>query len=111
MQIAAKERDGVLVLSVLDPRFGADAVESFSQQVLARIEAGTPAIVLDLSQVGFMDSSGLGAMVACLKAQRQRGKMVICGARESVASLFQLTRMDKVVELHPTIEEGVAALA
>lgn len=111
MKIEAREADGVLTLRILDARFGADAVESFNQQVMPRIQQGVSVVLLDLSQVGFIDSSGLGAIVACLKTQRARGKMAICGVRESVASLFQLTRMDKVVELYPTVEEAAAALA
>jgi anti-sigma B factor antagonist len=111
MKIEAKETGGVLALRILDARFGADAVESFLQQVMARIQQGVPVIVLDLTPVGFIDSSGLGAIVTCLKAQGTRGKMAICGVRESVASLFKLTRMDKVVTLYATAEEAVTALA
>lgn len=111
MKIEIKETQGVLALHILEARFGADAVESFLQQAMPRIEQGVPLVLLDLSPVGFMDSSGLGAIVTCLKAQRTRGKMAICGVRESVASLFQLTRMDKVVDLYSTVEEAATALA
>ena len=51
-----------------------------------------------------MDSSGLGALVAGLK------RLGSLGAHGAVQRLFQLTRMDKVFALHPTIDDAVAAM-
>ena len=60
----------------------------------AGIEAGHTRLVLDLSGVDFVDSSGLGAIVACLKRLGPRGDLAIAGARGAVSRLFTLTRMD-----------------
>jgi anti-sigma B factor antagonist len=111
MKIEANKAGNILVIRILETRFGADAVESFNQQVLPFIREGSPAVLLDLSEVSFLDSSGLAAMVSCLKAQNRSGHLAVCGARESVASLFRLTRMDRILRFFPTSEEGVAALS
>jgi anti-sigma B factor antagonist len=67
--------------------------------------------VVDLGAVEFVDSSGLGALVALLKQLSGRGELVICGARETVMSMFKLTRLDKVFQIVATQDDAVAALA
>ena len=111
MKIETHKAGNILVIRILEARFGADAVDSFNQQVLPFIQEGSPAILLDLSEVDFLDSSGLAAMISCLKAQNGTGHLAVCGARESVASLFKLTRMDRILRFFPTSEEGVTALS
>ncbi|MGB7183213.1 MAG: STAS domain-containing protein [Burkholderiaceae bacterium] len=62
-------------------------------------------VVLDLSDVNFVDSSGLGSLVALHKTMRDGRKLEIAGAANSVLSLFKLTRMDRVFVMHPSIEQ------
>jgi anti-sigma B factor antagonist len=111
MKIEANKAGKILVIKIREARFGADSVDSFSQQVLPFIREENPAILLDLSEVNFLDSSGLAALISCLKAKNGTGHLALCGARASVASLFRLTRMDRVFRFFPTSEEGVAALS
>jgi anti-sigma B factor antagonist len=68
-------------------------------------------MVLDLGAVSFIDSSGLGALVSSLKSMGKNGDLVICGAQSAVASMFKLTRMDKVFRMYPSAQEAASALA
>ncbi len=111
MKLESQIEGKVLVIRIREQRFGADAVESFNRQFAQLIEQKPPAVLVDLTEVGFMDSSGLGALVTSLKAQRAHGTLAVCGVRGSVASLFALTNMEKVFRFFPTSEEGLAALA
>jgi anti-sigma B factor antagonist len=64
------------------------------------IEQGAETILVDLKEVSFMDSSGLGALVTALKAVRATGgKLCICSVNEQVKILFELTSMDRVFEI------------
>ena len=64
------------------------------------IERDAKTILVDLSDVTFMDSSGLGALVTALKAVRATGgKLCICSVNEQVKILFELTSMDRVFEI------------
>lgn len=67
--------------------------------------------MLDLSEVDFIDSSGLGAIVSSLKAVGKQGNLIICGIGETVLSLFRLTRMDRVFQIVSSPEEAVRALS
>jgi anti-sigma B factor antagonist len=100
----------VLVARVLDSRIVAEVAPRFKSQLLNYINGGSRSIVLDLQAVSFIDSSGLGALVASLKALGQDGDLVLCGTGGAVVSMFRLTRMDKVFRMYSTAEDAVSAL-
>lgn len=101
----------VLVAKVLDSRIVADVAPRFKTQLIDYISEGNRSIVLDMRAVSFIDSSGLGALVSSLKVIGNEGDLVLSGAGGTVASMFKLTRMDKVFRMFGTTDEAVAALA
>src|SRR3954454_18245678 len=110
MRFEQTEKGDVLVAKVLDSRIVADVAPRFKHQLIDYINEGNRSIVLDLKAVSFIDSSGLGALVSSLKAIGGDGDLVLCGTGGTVASMFKLTRMDKVFRMFGTTEEAVAAL-
>jgi anti-sigma B factor antagonist len=94
----------------LERRIDAATSAAFKGTMVDRINSGRRRIVLDLSEVDFVDSSGLGAMVSSLKAIGDEGDLVLCGVRETVMSLFRLTRMNRVFSMFGGREEAVASL-
>jgi anti-sigma B factor antagonist len=74
------------------------------------IAAGRTRIVIDLSGTEFIDSSGLGALVSCLKKTRQAGgDLRIAGPTQHVLTVFKLTNLDRVLKTVPTAELAAAA--
>jgi anti-sigma B factor antagonist len=111
MEIAQHNEGKVMVAKMSDPRVDARLAAEFKRHLLELIESGHPLIALDLSDVDFIDSSGLGAIVSALKQLKGRGDLVIVGARPAVINLFRLTRMDRVFRMFPRADEAVAALS
>jgi anti-sigma B factor antagonist len=101
---------GVRVVKVLAERVTADVAARFKQGLVKYVEQGDRVIVLDLSEVAFIDSSGLGALIGSLKAMGSDGEMVLCGAQDTVMNMFKLTRMNKVFRMFGTPEEAAAAI-
>jgi anti-sigma B factor antagonist len=101
----------ILVAKVLDSRIAADVSASFRRKLEEMISGGNQAIVLDLSNVSFIDSSGLGALIACLKGIDKEGDLVLCGTQDTVESMFRLTRMNKVFRMFGNVDDAVAALS
>ena len=101
----------VFIAKVLESRITTDVSSRFKQDLIEFVTKGHQLIVLDLSDVIFIDSSGLGAIMGSLKAMGSEHELVLCGAREAVSSVFRLTRMNKVLRMFPTQEEAVSALA
>ena len=72
-------------------------------------EARTP-VVVELSQVQFMDSTGLGALISGLRATRQAGSdLRIAGATAQVLSVLSMTRIDRVIRPYPSVEDALHA--
>ena len=66
-------------------------------QVSDLLHQGADIVLLDMKQVTFMNSTGIGAMVAMLKIVRAKGKQIyLCGLTEQVKIIFELTKMDRV---------------
>jgi anti-sigma B factor antagonist len=64
-------------------------------------------IVFDMQQMKFVDSSGLGALIACLReTNAQKGDFRLCSLTRSVSALFELMRMHRVFNIHETPEMG-----
>ena len=69
------------------------------------VDGGSPRVVVDLTAVSFMDSSGLGALIAGLKKARQSsGDLRITGVNQQVATVLALTNLDRVLRAHPSVE-------
>ena len=74
------------------------------------VAGGANRVVVDLSGVSFMDSSGLGALIAGLRVTRQAGgDLRIAGAGEQVATVLKLTNMDRVLKPYETAEAAADA--
>jgi anti-sigma B factor antagonist len=110
MQIQEKRSGDMFIVKPSGKRIDASSAPEFKAFMADRIGSGNVKILLDLSEVDFIDSSGLGAIVSGLKALAGKGDLAICGPRETVISLFRLTRMDKIFKIFPSEEEALKSL-
>jgi anti-sigma B factor antagonist len=110
MEIATNKRGKVLVVKPLETRLDASQAIDFKDKMAAYIREGNQQIVLNISDVDFIDSSGLGAIVTSLKLQQQEGGIAICGARDTIKSMFKLTRMDRVFQIYEHEDEAVEVM-
>lgn len=92
-----------LKLDVINPVGILDSTkaEEFRQVVDERLATGVEVILIDLKDVTFIDSSGLGALVVILKQIRALDrKLCICSINDQVRMLFELTSMDRVFDIY-----------
>ncbi len=74
------------------------------------VREGRTNLIVDLTQVRFLDSTGLGVLVGRLKLTRSRGgSLRLVGSEDRVLKVFSITGLDKVFEIYPTLDEAVAA--
>jgi anti-sigma B factor antagonist len=89
----------------LDGRLNMVAAPQLKASIDQTVEAGRARLVVDLSAVPFMDSSGMGALVAGLKKARQAsGDLRITGVSPQVATVLALTNLDRVLRSHESVE-------
>jgi anti-anti-sigma factor len=97
--------NGVVVLKVTGP-ITLDNIGDF-QRELAKNRP--PLMVFDLSEVPYMDSSGVGVLISYYSTgQREGRRMVLAGLTERVGALLKLTKVLTVLRSYPTVEEAVS---
>ena len=109
MQMEDRQVGGVLVVKPTEQALDAYAATAFRERMAEFIQQGSRHIVLDLGEVQFLDSTGLGAIVSSLKRLEGNGVLVICNAGEMVMDVFRLTRMDRVFPIVRTLEDALVA--
>ena len=111
MHAELRKSGDVLIIAPREQRLDLSSAKAFRGKMVDWINEGHQWIVLDLQHVDFIDSSGLGVIVSCLKSLGGQDSVVLCNIREAVMSLFELTRMNQVFKIFRSREEAVAALS
>lgn len=104
MEYSLSKASNRVIVAVPGPRLGAAEVPAFKRGLASIIEETSRDIVLDLGDVGFVDSSGLGAIVAGLRQVKQPRRLSLAHLKEPVARVFALTRMDRVFQIEDSLE-------
>ena len=109
MEIVFDKVGAVAVAAVPVEELDASNAGEFKRDVAPLLEANTK-LVLDLSRLRFVDSSGLGAFISCLrKLNAKGGDLRLCGMSKQVRAVFELVRMHRVFDICATSEEAVGA--
>ncbi len=111
MKLTNVDRNGVRIVTVHDDRIDAAAVVQFKESMRRAIQNAPGRVILDLSRVAFIDSSGLGAIVATMKQMPDGQRLDLSGLTPVVEKVFRLTRMDTVFRLFPTTDAALSARA
>ncbi len=109
MHFAVEMIGNIEVATVPVEELDASNAPEFKGDIAPLLEAHTR-LVLDLSRVRFVDSSGLGAFISCLrKLNAKGGDLKLCGMSKQVRAIFELVRMHRVFDILNSKEEAVHA--
>lgn len=100
----------VAVFRIPGDTLDASSTKEFKRTVAPMLEEQQE-VVFDLSELKFVDSSGLGAILSCLRQMNGKsGRLVLCEMTKPVRALFELVRMHKIFDIFNTRDEAVASL-
>lgn len=101
--------EDVALVELAYEELDANNAAAFKQDMAAVVEGHTK-LVFDLARLRFVDSSGLGAFLSCLRKVNERGgDLKLCGMSKTVRAVFELVRMHRVFDIHPTRQAAVRA--
>ncbi|MBD2778117.1 STAS domain-containing protein [Iningainema tapete] len=89
------------IVKVIQPSGILDGIRGneLRREVSEVVNIGADIVLIDLQDVKFVDSSGLGALVSAMKTVRNaNGKLFLCSMNDQVKMLFDLTKMDRIFE-------------
>ena len=106
-----RDIDGRTTVITVDGEIHVSTAPEFSGVLSAAIAAGRRGLVLDLSSVMFIDSTGLSVLLNALRRlTRAGGSMALVCSNPTVLRLFEITRLDSTFDIHPELEPAIAAV-
>ena len=82
--------------------------QELKQKVLDELERGERKFLIDFSQTGYIDSSGLGVLVSLSKKIREQGgELRLANLNDDLKTLFELTKLDTLFQIADTRERGL----
>ena len=110
MELTSREDGDITILTVTGDLVIGEPETTFKKTVTQLLEEGRVNLLVDLSKVGFLDSSGLGALVRALtQSQKEGGQTKLLNAGPQVRKLLQMTKLDSVFEIHSDLEAAVSS--
>jgi anti-sigma B factor antagonist len=109
MEMATEKIGDVTVVVLPGEQLDASNAKEFKRDILPLLEP-CGKVVFDLAELRFVDSSGLGAILSCLRQLNSKGgELKLCAMSRPVRALFELVRMHKIFEIHGTKDEAIRA--
>jgi anti-sigma B factor antagonist len=83
----------------------------FKQAVVNLVSDGNSNVIIDLSGVSFMDSSGFGTLLGATKRLRPLGGgLHLAGANSTIQRMLRLTRLDTIMQIHDSVDDAVRSV-
>ncbi|MBI4427586.1 MAG: STAS domain-containing protein [Ignavibacteriales bacterium] len=110
MKFKSKEVKGIMIIELTGNVMGGPDATALNDQIHKLIGDQKKRIVIDLSDVKFINSSGLAMLISGLNTMRKSGgEMKLARASEKIETLLQMTKLNTVFDIHKTVNEAVEA--
>lgn len=108
MEIKTERTEGITVLFLKEDRLDANNSEDLKAELHRLFESGTKDLIIDLKEILFIDSSGLGVLVSGYKnASLHHGSLKLSNLQSQVKSMFELTRLHRVFDIFTTADDAL----
>jgi len=109
MNFTTEEIKSTIVIHLNEERLDAHNSAELKIEFQRLFEVGSLSLLVDMKNVRFIDSSGLGALVSGFKnATSNQGTLKLSFLQPQVKSMFELTRLHRVFEIFPTTDDALA---
>ncbi len=110
MNFTTSQRGAVTIIGLQGNLMGGPDATALNSSLHELVARGTTRVVLDLHDVQFMNSSGLGILIGGASTLKTAGGgLAIAGASEKILALITITRLGKVLATFPTVDAAVAS--
>ena len=109
MDIQQREQNDIKILQLSGKIIGGADASKVNDKLHELAENGDTKIVADLSQVNWMNSSGLGILISAITTIRNAGgELKVAAATEKIKNLLTITKLTNVIKLYNTVDEAIA---
>ena len=108
MHVKLEQLQGIIVATPQVERLDVRTVPEFREE-MERVVTGSSKVVLNMELINFVDSTGLGALMSCIRKLNQNGGgLRLAGLQHQVTAMFRLVRMHKVFEIFDNVNDAAA---
>jgi anti-sigma B factor antagonist len=108
MDIKQRIEEGCVILDIEDDRFGYPKTVVLKSHINHLLQEGNREFILNLADVGMLDSFGLASIISILKlCKASNGNLSIYGLNPNVAKLIEITHMDRVLDIWETEKQAI----
>jgi len=110
MKIQHTKIDDLLVIELVSEEIISSNADEIKSSIINLILQGEEQLIIDLSNVKFIDSRGLGMFISISKNVEPDGSMVLCALSSNVMQVFELTRLTKIFSIYKDTPSAINAL-
>lgn len=111
MKYSIDKEDKYSLLKIKEEKFDSTVSTSFKSDLITMQAEGVPNIVIDLSDVKYIDSSGLSALLVGNRIFGEAGgAFVLAAPSEHTEKLIKISQLDKVFDVLPTVHEAIESV-
>jgi anti-anti-sigma factor len=108
MKYSIDKQDRFAVLNLKEENLNSVIAPNLKSELVILSNEGVPNLILDLSDVMYVDSSGLSAILTANRLWKSTGSFVLTGIKhDTVRKLIEISRLDTVLTILPTVQESV----
>ncbi len=111
MKLSSREQDGVVILEPKGKIMGGPDATALKESIRDYVNEDKKRVVIDLAEVDWMNSTGLGIMISCLKTVKESGgELKLSNVTEKIKSLLTITKLVTVFDAYDSTDEAIAAV-
>ena len=107
MKIKVNEKYGAVIIELKGNVMGGDDTKEFNELLHKMIDEGKTNVIIDLANVKFMNSSGLGMMIGGLTSvKKANGRLVLANVTDKIESLLMITKLITIFETSESVDKA-----
>ena len=108
LEVQTRQTDSGVTVVAPNGRLDVAGAPTLKEAIGNAVKDGTPRLVIDMEGVSFVDSTGLGSVIAALKLVRgSKGDLRLAAPNQQVRVVLELTTLDRVFAYYPTVEDAL----
>lgn len=109
MNSQVTERDDVVIISLSGKIMGGPEAGEINEKINNLIDKNKKKIIIDLENVGWMNSSGLGILIGAVTTlKNNNGKLIIVNVSDRIANLLKITKLSGVFDIEQDVDSAIA---
>lgn len=106
-----QSKEGDVTVLAIDGNLDAEGTQAMEEVVVGLLESGEKALLFDFSGLDYINSSGLRVLVlAYQRLKKASGKVAICGVKDYIQEVFEVSGYDKIFPLFGSREDALAGM-